>query len=442
MSAIAQRVDEWLWRHDLANAGRAERIAVVVLRYVFGLGRDLAGGQLSLHAMSLVYSTLLATVPLIAFSFSVLKGLNLHLEMLPLLEEVVAPLGAYGAQITDEIMGMVDKVSGRVLGGLSLTIFLYTAVSMVQKVEKSFNYVWHVSQPRSMSRRILDYATILLVGPLIMALALAMIASLRNNEFVQALANSAVLGPLTVQAGKALPFVLVISLFTALYKWMPNTRVRFLSALVGGVTAGCLWALTSVYFATFVVYSTRALIIYAGFAIAITTLLWLYANWLILLLGARLAFYFQNRAYLRIGRHDPELSSATREKLALDVMWMVGSAFRDRGREVTIRGIAQRLGMPGIVVGKVVGALEEAGLIAETETEELMPAMDINAMRVADVLAAVRERGDSGLANVPRWSPPVAALGARIQGEIESIAGAQTLGEFLDSAAADAPRAD
>ncbi len=211
MSAIAQRVDEWLWRHDLSGAGRAERIAVVVLRYVFGLGRDLAGGQLSLHAMSLVYSTLLATVPLIAFSFSVLKGLNLHLEMLPLLEEVVAPLGNYGAQITDEIMGMVDKVSGRVLGGLSLTIFLYTAVSMVQKVEKSFNYVWHVSQPRSVSRRILDYATILLVGPLIMALALAMIASLRNIEFVQALASSAVLGPLPVQAGKALPCVLVIS---------------------------------------------------------------------------------------------------------------------------------------------------------------------------------------------------------------------------------------
>lgn len=439
MSAIAQRVDEWLWRQDLSAAGRAERIAVVVLRYVFGLGRDLAGGQLSLHAMSLVYSSLLATVPLVAFSFSVLKGLNLHLEMLPVLEEMVAPLGTYGEQLTDEIMGMVDKVSGRVLGGLSLSIFLYTAVSMVQKVEKSFNYVWHVSQPRSMSRRILDYATILLVGPLIMALALAIIASLRNNAVVQALGNSAILGPLTVQAGKALPFVLVITLFTALYKWMPNTRVRFASALVGGVTAGCLWALTSVYFATFVVYSTRALIIYAGFAIAITTLLWLYANWLILLLGARLAFYFQNRAYLRIGRHDPELSSATREKLALDIMWMVGSAFRDRGREVTIRGIAQRLGMPGIVVGKVVAMLEEAGLIAETETEELMPAIDINAMRVADVLAAVRERGDSGLATVPHWSPPVAALGARIRGEIESVTGAQTLAEFLDAPPADAP---
>ena len=337
MVALGKRVDDWLWHRDLSSAGRAERVLVMVLRYLFGLGRDIAGGQLSLHAMSLVYSTLLATVPLVAFSFSVLKGLNLHLEMEPLLTELVAPLGDYGRQLTEEVMGMVDKVSGRVLGGLSLTIFLYTAISMVQKVERSFNYVWHVSQPRSISRRIIDYATILLIGPLMMALALAMIASLRNNAVLQALSTSAVLGPLTVQIGKALPFVLVILLFTALYKWMPNTRVRFSSALVGGVTAGCLWALTGVYFAEFVVFSTRALIIYAGFAIAISTLPCLYANWLILLLGARLAFYFQNRAYLRIGRHDLELSSATREKLALDIMWMVGSAFRDRTRDVTIR---------------------------------------------------------------------------------------------------------
>ena len=440
MTTLSSRIDDWLWRRDLSDTGRAERAAVVLLRYVFGLGRDLVGGQLSLHAMSLVYSTLVATVPLIAFSFSVLKGLNLHLELLPVLRELAAPLGQQGEQLIDEIIAMVDKVSGRVLGGLSLSIFLYTAVSMIQKVEKSFNYVWHVSQPRSLSRRVLDYATVLLVGPLVMALALASIASLRNNEIVQSLASSALLGPLTVQIGKALPFVLVISLFTALYKWMPNTRVRFASALVGGVTAGCAWALTSVYFATFVVYSTRVLIIYAGFAIAIVTLLWLYANWLILLLGARLAFYFQNRAYLRIGRHDPDLSSATREKLALDIMWMVGTAFRDREREVTIRGIAQRLGLPGIVVGKVVAMLESAGLIAETETEELMPAVDIHTMRLTDVLDAVRERGDSGLANAPRWSAPVARFGERIHAEIDALAGNRTLAQFIEEETAEPPR--
>lgn len=404
----------------------------MVLRYLFGLGRDLAGGQLSLHAMSLVYSTLLATVPLIAFSFSVLKGLNLHLELEPVLAELMTPLGEQGVQITDEIMGMVNNVSGTVLGGLSLSIFLYTAVSMVQKVETSFNYVWHVGQPRSMSRRILDYATVLLIGPLVMALALASTASLKNNAVALALAESALLGPLTIVIGKAIPFVLVITLFTALYKWMPNTRVKLGSALIGGLAAGCMWALISSYFAGFVVYSSRTLIIYAGFAIAITTLIWLYVNWLVLLLGARLAFYHQNRAYLRIGRHDPTLSNDTRERLALDIMYLVGRAFRDRKQEITTRDIARRLNLPGIMVGKIVRQLESAGLIAATQTEELMPAMDINAMTLAEIVAAVRHQGDSGMATAPHWSPEISALAQTIQREIATAIGSETLGEFLN----------
>lgn len=442
MNPLLKRVEDFLWQPGLHTAPFAKRVVITTLRYCVGLGRDLVGGQLSLHAMSLVYSTLLATVPLIAFSFSVLKGLNLHLQLQPLLAELASPLGAQGERITAEVMATVDKVSGRVLGGLSLSIFLFTAISMVQKVEKSFNYVWHVSQPRSISRRILDYASVLLVGPLVMALAVASTASLRNNDFVQAMAQSALLGPLTVQIGKAVPFVLVITLFTALYKWMPNTRVKISSALVGGITAGCLWALTGLYFTSFVLYSARVLIIYAGFAIAITTLIWIYLNWLILLLGARLAFYFQNRAYLRIGRHDPELSNETRERVALDVMWMVGNAFREREKNITIPDISRNLSMPGVVVGKIVAKLEDAGLIAASDTEELMPAMDINRMRVRDILSAVREQGDSGLAGAPRWSPPVAQLADQINAKLDEVIGEKTLADMLEPVQADQRSSD
>ncbi|MEL7297272.1 MAG: YihY/virulence factor BrkB family protein, partial [Pseudomonadota bacterium] len=363
MLRFQQKLKERLWHSDIAKAPRYQQWLIGISRYLYALSRDLFGGQLSLHAMSLVYSTLLATVPLIAFSFSVLKGLNLHLQLQPLLLDLVSPLGEQGVTLTNEVMSMVDKVSGGVLGGLSLSIFLYTAVSMVQKVETSFNYVWHVSQPRGIARRIVDYATILLIGPLVMALALASLASLGNNELVQTVADSSLVSPIMTLISRGFPLFLVIVLFTALYKWMPNTRVHWLAAVIGGLTAGCLWALAGFYFKTFVLFSTRALIIYAGFAIAITTLIWLYANWLILLLGARLAFYFQNRAYLLIGRHDPSLSHRTREALALDIMAMVAVAFRDRQSDVTTRSLARRLSMPGIVVGAVVEQLEAARLI-------------------------------------------------------------------------------
>lgn len=431
MLGINQKIKTTLWRDDVAGAPWYQRFTIGVLRYVYALSRDLVGGQLSLHAMSLVYSTLLATVPLIAFSFSVLKGLNLHLQLQPLMLDLVAPLGEQGVTITNELMSMVDKVSGGVLGGLSLTIFLYTAVSMVQKVETSFNYVWHVSQPRGIARRIVDYATVLLIGPLVMALAVASIASLGNNTLIRTVTDSSLISPITALFGQILPFLLVMLLFTALYKWMPNTRVKWLAAIVGGITAGCLWALVGFYFKTFVVYSTRALIIYAGFAIAITTLIWLYANWLILLLGARLAFYFQNRAYLLVGRDEPALSNSTREALAIDIMVRVGGAFQDRQRNITTRRIARQLGLPGIIVGKVVEQLEQAKLIAATETEELIPAMDIHSLQVIDIVRAVRTTGDSGIAAIPQWTSHVQDLRTRIDDQLISAIGEQTLGELI-----------
>ena len=431
MLRFQQKLKERLWHSDIAKAPRYQQWLIGISRYLYALSRDLFGGQLSLHAMSLVYSTLLATVPLIAFSFSVLKGLNLHLQLQPLLLDLVSPLGEQGVTLTNEVMSMVDKVSGGVLGGLSLSIFLYTAVSMVQKVETSFNYVWHVSQPRGIARRIVDYATILLIGPLVMSLALASLASLGNNELVQTVADSSLVSPIMTLISRGFPLFLVIVLFTALYKWMPNTRVHWLAAVIGGLTAGCLWALAGFYFKTFVLFSTRALIIYAGFAIAITTLIWLYANWLILLLGARLAFYFQNRAYLLIGRHDPSLSHRTREALALDIMAMVATAFRDRQSDITTRSLARRLSMPGIVVGAVVEQLEAARLIAATDTEELIPAMDIHALPLKEIVRAVRHSGDSGLAASPRWSQSVDALARRIDEQLDSAIGDQTLGEFI-----------
>ncbi|MEO0576942.1 MAG: YihY/virulence factor BrkB family protein, partial [Pseudomonadota bacterium] len=355
--------------------------------------------------------------------------------------EVLQPLGEQGAEIGSQIMSMVNNVSGSVLGGVSLTLFLYTAVSMVQKVETSFNYVWHVHQPRSLSRRILDYATVLLIGPLMMALSLASIASLRNNAIIQSLNQYSWMSALWIQIGNALPFILVTLLFSALYKWMPNTRVKFSAALVGGITAGCLWAITGAYFADFVVYSSRTLVIYASFAIAVTTLLWLYANWLILLLGARLAFYFQNRAYLRIGRHDPALSSATRERLALEIMKRIGTRYVHQSGGMTISEIADALRLPSIVVEDVANQLEVADLIVNAENDTLLPASDIHAMPLTDILSAVRERGDTGLAREPKWSDEIVTLHGELNRTLAASVGDVTLFEFVSRAenATDAP---
>ena len=161
-----------------------------------------------------------------------------------------------------------------------------------------------------------------------MVTAIGMITSIQSNTVVQYLLNNDALGPIFVVGSKFVPYLLISAVFTFLYMFMPNTKVNFKSALVGGVVGGFMWATMGAIFTTFVLFATRTQQIYAGFAVAITALIWLYLNWLVLLIGAQLAFYHQRPAFLRIGRQEPKLSNSMRERLSLDLMFLVGQAFR------------------------------------------------------------------------------------------------------------------
>jgi len=432
---LRTKLDDIIWGFRLEKRGMPGRVLAVILRYLYGLTRDMFSGQLSLRAMSLVYTTLLAIVPLIAFSFSVLQGFGVHNRLEPLLFEMLAPLGDQGAEITRQIIELVDGVRGGVLGGISLAFFIYTAVSMVQKVEESFNYVWYVAKTRSLARRLTEYMIVLLIGPVVIVIALGMIASLRSNTLVQLFLTSEAIGPVLVVTNKLTPYLLVTAVFTFLYMYMPNTRVRFKSALVGGIAGGFIWASISVIFATFVLYSTRTQLIYSGFAVAIISLIWLYLNWLVLLIGAQLAYYFQNPAFLRIGRREPRLSNAMRERLALNIMLLVGRAFRDPASSITAEEISDNLRMPSIALAPVITALEDGGLLATTEKEDLLPGKDMATIRLDDILSVVRVHGETGSYRDPKWSGEIDALGKDLDDAVLATVGTRTLVDLLEPAA-------
>jgi len=427
-------LEKLVWGDHLERSGRLGRFAAVVLRYMYGLGRDIVFGQLTLRAMSLVYTTLLSVVPLIAFSFSVLKGLGKHKELEPLLYDFLAPLGPQGEQITQQVIALVDNVKGSVLGGVSLAFFIYTAISMVQKVEESFNYVWYVSKPRSFARRFSEYFFVLLIGPILMVTALGMLTSIRSNAVVQMILTNESLGRIFVIASQLTPYLLITGVFTFLYMYMPNTKVKFKAALVGGLAGGFLWASAGAFFATFVLYASRTQLIYSGFAVAITTLIWLYLSWLILLIGAQLAFYFQQPAFLRIGRREPRLSNSMRERLALNVMYLVGKAFRDPDATTSIGEISQQLSMPSIALTPVTNALESAALLITTENEELLPGREMARIPLNDILAVVRTQGETGSYRDPAWTAEIDALGDEMDGALAGVSADKTLSDLLDGA--------
>jgi len=431
---LRQKFDALIWSDMLEQRfGVLGRILATVLRYSYALIRDMFQGQLMLRSMSLVYTTLLSIVPLIAFSFSVLKGFGMHKELEPLLFTALEPLGTQGAEITQQVINLVDNVKGGVLGGISLAFFIYTAISMVQKVEESFNYVWYVAKRRNFARRLTEYGIVMLIGPVVVVIALGMIASLRSNTMIQFFLNSDFFGPIFVATSKLTPFLLITGVFTFVYMYMPNTRVRFRSALVGGLAGGFAWATISVIFATFVVAATRTQLIYSGFAVAITTLIWLYLNWLVLLIGAQLAFYFQNPAFLRIGRREPRLSNAMRERLALNIMLLVGRAFREGETSAeSVHSLARTLRIPSITLTPIIAGLETDGLLMSTEDEDLIPGREMSRIRLNEILAVVREHGETGSYRDPEWADEIMGLGDEVDAAVATTVGGQTLADLLD----------
>lgn len=432
---ITDNIERIVWGSRLQNSGRVGRLVATLLRFLYGLTRDIIYGQLTLRAMSLVYTTLLSVVPLIAFSFSVLKGFGVHQQLEPLLYEFLEPLGAQGERIGTEVMQLVDNVKGGLLGGISLAFFIYTAISMVQKVEESFNYVWYVSKPRSFARRFTEYTIVLLIGPVAIVVALGILASIQSNDFTQYLLSTRAISPLVVAFGKLTPYLIVSAVFTFLYKFMPNTRVSIGAALLGGIAGGFLWASMGVFFTSFVVEAARIPNVYRGFAVAIMVLIWLYLNWLVLLIGAQIAFYVQKPAFLRLGRREPRLSNAVRERLVLSIMIAVGEAFRNPGKNISLEEISRDLNIPTIALAPTITRLEREGLILTTEKENLIPARDLSKISLYDIIDVVRSGGVTGSYRDPNWSPQVDELAGRIDKAIVASLSDTTLANLLDEQA-------
>ena len=295
-------------------------LLIRVLRVFYVVIRDLLEGQLTLRAMSLVYTTLLAMVPLLAVTFSVLKGFGVHNQIEPLLLNFLRPMGERGVEVTSRIIGFVDSVKAGILGSIGFALLIYTVISLIQKIERACNDTWHVNRSRPLSQKFSDYLSVILIGPVLVFSALGITASVMSTAVVQKMVAIKVFGSLMELATKLVPYLLVIAAFTFVYIFVPNTRVRFRSALTGGLVAGVLWETSGWAFASFVVKSAKYTAIYSGFAILIMFMIWLYLSWLIVLVGASVAYYHQHPESVTSYRRELRLSNRMQEKLALLVI--------------------------------------------------------------------------------------------------------------------------
>jgi len=259
---------------------------------------------LNLQAMSLTYSTLLSLVPFLAVMFSVLKAFGVQNVLEPFLAQMLQPLGAEASPVTNKIINFVENIRIGILGAAGLAMLFYTVVTLVAKIEDALNQIWRSPRSRSWGQRTTAYLSVVLVGPVMVFTALALTASAQSYWLVARLFKIGFVSYVFTLTTSVMPFVLLCATFTFLYKFIPYTKVRLRSALVGGAAAGILWQLVGVGFAAFVANSAQYAAIYSSFAIMIVFLIWLYVGWLIFLVGAEVAYFHQHpHAFIREALH-------------------------------------------------------------------------------------------------------------------------------------------
>lgn len=396
-SYVKRTAIKQLWENQAAPIW-CNKYVLRPARLLYVLLRDLHKGHLTLRAMGLVYTTLLAIVPLLALSFSVLKGFGVHNQVEPFLGALLQPLGDQGETITKNIIGFVDNVKVGVLGSIGLLLLVYTSVSLIQKVEDSFNFIWRSRRTKGFGRTFSGYLTVILIGPLLVFAALGITASVMSTTVVQALLSVEPIGALAYVTGRILPYVLVCTAFAFVYIFVPGAKVRLGSAVLGGIVAGVLWEFVGWGFASFLVSSVRYEAIYSGFAVMILFLIWLYVSWLILLIGAQIAFYHQNPEFVTPESYDRPLSHRYREEIGLSTMFLIGKSHLHGTPPLSIENLRQKLGVPTAGLEDVLQILIGQGLIRATNQYPMtyLPGRDLGAINVAEVLDSLRSAAIHG----------------------------------------------
>jgi membrane protein len=401
------------------------------LRYPAALVRDWLGGEINIRAMSLAYTTLLSLVPLMVFSFAILKGLGARGDLRFIVHEFFRPVGSASAQLTESVMQFVANMRGELLGSIGLAFLVYTVITTIQKVESSFNLVWRVERPRSFRRRFTEYLSVMILGPILLAVAIGLLGFAEQSPFAQWLNAVAPLAGILSVLARIVPYAIVTVVFTLMYSIIPNTHVQFRAALIGGVTAGIIWALVGKVFTAVIVYSSQLVAVYTGFAIVLTTLIWVYLSWLILLIGAQLAFYLQFPQYLRHGQESIELTGSDREQVGLSIMYLIGRDY-GTGKDYWNAGrLATELDVPGIALVPVLARLEHRGLIVATEKEQFLPGRDPDGILLADILDAVRTMQIGRLAIEIHQVRPAAQVMEKVETAMRERLGGQSLKDLI-----------
>lgn len=365
---IADFLTHKIWTNREAGPNALMRYMRKVAQKVLIIVECYLNRSIGTHVSGLTYSTMLATVPVLAIVFAVGRGLGYG----AVIEDKVRESLSASPIMADTLLGFVNSylqhTRNGVFIGFGLLLLLYTAIQLTWSIEIAFNEAWGVKTQRSIYRKITDSVSVFVLLPIltIVGSGLTVFLATTANGYPEYL----VLGATLKVIIKLSPYLVSWVLFTALYIYMPNTRVSLRSALWPGLVCGVLFQLLQYFYIHSQMWVSGYNAIYGSFAALPLFLLWVNLSWTLCLIGALWCYANQNVGSYYYIKDIHLMSRRLHDEIMLVVLSEVYKRFNKGMEAHTMAGLCTATGLPAGVVEHIIEELRQMHLLATVSADD------------------------------------------------------------------------
>ena len=383
-----------MWRRTTTELDTwYKRLGYRIIRTIALVVRGFTSKNLNDTAKALTYSLIFAVVPILAMIVAIAKGFGVADVIETQLN--ASFLGETGMVPT--IMAMVQRyletAQGGLFIGIGILILLWAVYSFFQSVETAFNRIWNVKKSRSILRQATTYIAIVVLIPVLIICSAGITIAVNST-----------VGEL--EGVEMLQFVIVWLLFTVMYIAVPNTKVKFISALIPGILMGTLFQLLQMLSVYLIAFLSRTSIVYGAFATIPILMTWLQYTSLLILIGAQMSYAIQNNEEFEYEKDVNTMSRRYKDFIMVYLLSVIIKRFEADEVPLTAHELAIRDNLPIRVVNQLLSRLVETGILREVYVEDkeektFQPALDTHKISVGMVFERIESQGSEEFLQAP-----------------------------------------
>ncbi len=382
---------EGLWNFRLEETLGWRRRWYRWLRIVSLSTRGFVADRCAQKASSLTYYTLMSIVPMLTIFFAIARGFGVQETLRDSLLEKFQEQHIAVFEIITFAEKLLEASGRSLVAGIGAVLLFWTAIQLLGNIEESLNHIWDVHKKRPLRHMITEYFSWLFIAPLLFVVS--------NSVAVLVIRHAELwIGDIKLLLFiiRLIPYALFWLFFSFLYYFLPNAKVRYSSALIGGMVSGTLYFIVQLGYIYFQVGVTRYGAIYGSLAALPLFLLWIQVSWFILLFGAEVSYAHQTLEKHEFENMAKQASPNVRRLVSLWILHLIMKQFHETRKAVTLAWLIRHCHIPIALAMPTLNVLREAGLLLEIrEGPSYLPSRFTEQFRIADAIVAIDSQGMS-----------------------------------------------